>query len=533
VVIVVDQLRPDYLDRFVGLFLPPGQGGGDAGGFRYLRERGANFSDARHRFFPTLTGPAHALILTGGYPCKTGIIGNDWFSRPGRASVYCVEDPATAPVGGGPGSKAGPMSPHNLLSTTVGDELKMATGGVAKVVSLSLKDRAAILLGGREADAALWFDDSTGRWVSSAFYCKNGALPAWAEEINARRVPDARFGQTWTPSLPEEALRRTRRPPATLALPVPHRLGSSFPHRVDGGLLAPGPAFYKAFTLTPWANDFVFETARAGVLAEGMGQDETPDLLALNLSPNDYVGHAFGPNSPEVMACAVETDRQLSEFFRFLHRTVPGGLDSVTLALTSDHGVAPIPEEMRAMGFHAGRILETDIEKVAETALDARFGAQDWVLKYVDFSLYLDDLAIAASGQDPEKVRVAAARALSGVEGIYAAYPREQVEQGRLGGTDLATLIYRGFHPGRSGDVLVVTEQLWFTEEAPRKHATTHGSPHVYDTAVPLLLAGFGIRPGVYRDPVCPSGLAPTLCALLGIGPPSACDGVLLAPALK
>jgi predicted AlkP superfamily pyrophosphatase or phosphodiesterase len=302
---------------------------------------------------------------------------------------------------------------------------------------------------------------------------------------------------------------------------------------VDGGEKAPGPKFYKAFVRAPWSNEYVLETARAAVQAEQLGQDSIPDLLAINLSTNDYIGHEYGPDSPEVMDCTVQTDRQLADFFRFLQRTVPGGFAQVTLALTADHGVAPVPEEMQARGFHAGRILDADLETTADAALDARLGAGDWVLKYVEPYLYLNENTMAAASLDPEVAQKIAARAVAALDGVYYAYPRVQIEEGRLGDTDLASHLMKGFYPKLAGDVLVVTEALWFTEESPHKYTTTHGSPYAYDTKVPLLLAGFGLRPGVYWETVCPADLAPTLCSLLGIDLPSACDGVPLVSALQ
>lgn len=527
VVVVVDQLRPDYLDRFSDLFRPAGRGA-TAGGFRFLQERGADFPRARYRHFPLFTGPGHAVVLTGGYPYKTGIIGNDWYSKAAHAGVYCVGDPTVTVIGAGPGSKSKPMSPANFRSTTVGDELKLATGGAAKVVSLSLKDRAAILLGGHMADSALWFDESTGNFISSSFYCKTGQLPKWTQDLNAQRLPDKYFGRTWAMSLPAAAYARQASPRPPQSVPIPFGVGATFPHRIDGGLTAPGPDFYKALDETPYANDVVLQAAETAVAAEGLGQDETPDLLAVNLSPNDYAGHVYGPDSPEILDITAQTDRQLSDFFRFLNRTVPGGLDNVTIALTADHGVAPMPEEMTARGFSAGRLLEADMEKAADAALDARFGPADWVGKFVKPYLYLNDAAIAASKADPAAVRRVAADALAAFDGVYAAYTSDQVAEGRLPGTDLANHIYNGFYPKRAGDVVVVTDTGWFTEQPAFEHNTTHGTVYAYDTEVPLLLEGFGIKAGVHHESVSPADLAPTLSTLLGLVSPSACDGTVL-----
>ncbi|BCM93802.1 alkaline phosphatase PhoV [Abditibacteriota bacterium] len=531
--IVVDQLRADYLDRFDDLFLPPGRGQ-SVGGFRFLRERGADFAAARYPHFPLFTAPGHAIVSTGGYPYKTGIVGNDWFDKTTRAPMYSVSDPGAKVVADVANSKAKPMSPFNLRSSTVGDELKMATGGRAKVVSLALKDRPSILLGGRLSDATIWFDDSTGHWISSDFYCKTGQLPAWVQGINALQTPRKDFGQNWTSDLPANLLNRGWKPVGAPPFDHPvYGLGTQFPHPVNGGLSEPRDNFYKAWVLTPWANQFVFDTARQAVQSEGLGRDEVPDLLAFNLSTNDYVGHAFGPDSPEMVDITTQTDRQMAQFFRFLDRTIPGGLANVTIALTADHGVVPIVEDLKAAGFRAGRLEESEITAAAQNALTERFGQGKWILDYVEPSLYLDDDALKAAKVDPEEAQKVAARAIAAVDGVYTAFPRTQIEEGLLPDNDIGMRIAKGYYPKVSGDVLVVTEAYHFIEASPFKNNTTHGTMYSYDTRVPLLLNGFGIHPGIYRDEVSPADIAPSLCQLLGIAYPSACDGKPLATALR
>ena len=494
VVIVVDQLRADYLDRFNDLFLPAGKSGRDAGGFRYLRERGAQFPSARYKHFPLFTAPGHAVVSTGGYPYKTGIVGNEWFDVATGQPMYSVADDSAKVIGDDANSTATPMSPRNLRSSTLGDELKMATGAQAKVVSLALKDRPAILLGGRLSDATIWFDDSTGRWISSDFYCKSGRLPAWVETLNKRELPASKFGQIWDRSFPVAALNRAWKPDAAPPLHTVYGLGAQFPHPVNGGESALGKTYYKAWTLTPWANQFVFATAEQAVNSEELGRDEIPDLLAFNLSTNDYVGHVFGPDSPEVMDVSVQTDRQLSQFFRFLDRAVPGGLNNVTIALTADHGVSPLPEDLEAAGFRAGRIEATDIISAAQNALTAKFGAAQWVADYAEPTLYLNDEAIEKAGIEPEAAQNIAARAIAKLEGVYSTYTRAQIERGLLPHNDIGERLAKGFHPKVSGDVMVITQSNYFIEAAPFKNNTTHGTVYSYDTQVPMLFAGAGIR---------------------------------------
>ena len=545
VVISIDQFRADYLRRLTDLYLPAQQGNGKVGGFRYLMTQGSYFVDARYNHVPTFTGPGHAVILTGGSPYKTGIVSNDWFDKATNAPVYCVDDPRQKVVGAAPGSTAKPMGPLHLRSTTVGDELKLATGGAAKVVTISLKDRAAILLGGHTQDVSLWYDDMGGRWISSTAYCKDGKLPTWVEAVNSEAIPEKSFGTTWTPSVSAEALARTIAPNLPLQN-EPYSMGRVFPHTIGKDKVK---ANYRAFTLTPAANAFVFNTAKRAVTAEHLGQHgNTPDLLALNLATNDYVGHAFGPYSPEALDVTVQTDRLLADFLNFLQTTVPGGLKEVVFVLTADHGVVPIVENLQERDITAGRILDSSVAAAAQKALVAAFGVGEWIGKgadgktvggYVEPYVYLNDAAMdqaIASGKATSHAQIeeAAARAITALPGIYACYTRTQITEGRLPLTEIARRVTQGFYPKVSGDIFVVSEAMYFTDPGtPGPYITTHGSPYAYDIHVPILISGMGVRPGVWPELVSPADIAPTLCALLGIELPSACDGTILKSALK
>jgi hypothetical protein len=432
------------------------------------------------------------------------------------------------------------MGPKHLLSTTVGDELKLATNDAAKVVTLALKDRAAILLGGHAQDLSIWFDDRDGRWISSTAFARDGKLPAWVEAINAQAIPDRALGTSWTPSVPAAVLARTIAP--ALSAQQARGFGVGFPHTVGSEKTAPN---YLLFTWTPAANAFVFETARQAIAAEKLGQRGSSDLLAMNLSTNDYVGHVFGPYSPEVLDLTVQTDRELAGFLAFLDCTVPGGLAEVLVVLTSDHGVAPIPEDLQARDIPAGRLAANDLLATVNQALTATFGAGPWtgngadgkpVGSFLDPNLYLSEAAIAdalKSGRagSREQIEAVAARALSALPGVYVAYTRSQLEQGRVPATDVAQRVASGFHPKLSGDVIVVAEPGFYTGIGGV--STSHGSPWAYDGNVPILVAGPGIRNGVWSDPVTPADIAPTLSLLLGIAAPSGSNGQILRPALR
>jgi predicted AlkP superfamily pyrophosphatase or phosphodiesterase len=579
VVISIDQFRGDYLTRFADLWLPavgvagaPGQETpGKVGGFRYLMEHGAYFTDARHDHYPLFTGPGHAVLLTGAPPYKSGIVGNAWYDRELGRRRYCVEDDASplvgvagtagetsetgaagtagamgatrvagasrATLGAARASTAAPamtggaartgVSPATLRVSTVGDELKMATGGRARVWGLALKDRAAVLLAGRLADGALWFDDASGAWISSRYYRPDGTLPPWVAAWNAERHADAWFGKEWTLSVPAAALARAWTPGGRWAAPPSH-LGAAFPHRVDGGAAGPGKDYYNALATTPFGNDFTLEMARELVRRERLGQGEVPDLLAINLSSNDYLGHAYGPDSPEVLDAAVRTDAQLAAFFAFLDQAVPGGLGRVLIALSADHGVAPVPGAAREAKLPAGAYDEDAVATAAERALQAAYGPGKWVTALVESNLYLDLAALDAHQVPHAAAEDLAAAAVGRLPGIYAAYGRTRILEGRLPRTDLADRLERSFHPRLSGDVVLVSEPFW----VPGKlSGTTHGTPYAYDTQVPLLLAGPGIRPGRYAARASTLDLAPTLADLLGLLPPAGSEGRILAEA--
>ena len=527
VVVSIDQFRADYLERFRDLYLPV-PAAGKPGGFRWLMERGAYHLDARHDHFHLYTGPGHAVLLTGAPPYLSGIVGNSWWDREKKTERYCMDDP-DSPVIGSVAARKG-VSPKSLLVSTVGDELKMATGGRAKVWGLGFKDRAAMLMAGHLADGVLWLDDESGRWISSRYYFKDGKLPGWVEAWNARRPMDAWFGKSWTPMVPASAYRRAWTAGGAHADPAAG-LGMSFPHKVDGGLTAPGKAYYRAFTETSYANGYVFDSALEIVVREHLGQDEVPDILAINLSTNDYVGHSFGPDSPEVIDVSVATDRQLAAFLQALVAAVPGGLGSVTFVLSADHGVAPNAMAMKEAGFEAGVYDEEALRRTAEEALDRELGAADWTAAIVEGELYLDHATIDAKKVPLERAQAIAAAALAGAPGVYDAVTSARIQAGALPPTVLSRRIAESWNPDRSGDVVIVPAPYW-TEKWAEKGAT-HGSPYAYDTRVPMVFAGAGIRPGRRPEPVTTLDIAPTLATLLGVLCPSGCEGRVLGEDLK
>jgi len=516
----IDQFRADYSERFAPYYLPA-KSGGKVGGFRFLMETGARYLDAHHNHVPTATGPGHATLMTGSEPAIDGIIGNDWFDRATNKPVYCVDDSSVRTVGG----TSKPMSARNLKVTTVGDELKLATGGRSKVVGISYKDRAAILMAGHAADTVIWFDSSNGNWESSSFFFPDGYLPEWVQKINGDRLVDKYHGQSWEPLLPNDAYALTKKNPGEKSTseskPFSHLLSSAS---------TPDKAYYSMLTTSGQGQEYLIRTVEKAVEAEKLGQHDVPDILVVNLATNDYVGHRYGPNSPEVMDISVRTDRLLSELFNDLDRQV--GIDNVDIVVTADHGVLPVPEESGGTYRTSSIRVKNSPEHHVAAALAKAYGEGEWLCGdgLYEQNLFLNHATIDAKGLKLEDVENTAAKAAMESDGVFAAFTRTQIMNNRLPQWDWTKLVLNGYHPRMGGDVMVL--------EAPgvlygSGTGTSHGSTWAYDSHVPLLLRGPGIAKGVYGRRVHTADIASTLCHLLGIEYPTGNIGEPLIEALR
>ncbi len=503
VVISIDQFRGDFVERFGDNYLPA-RAGGKLGGFKFLTETGAHYADAHHNHVPTATGPGHATLLTGSEPFLSGIAGNDWFNRKTGKRMYCVEDPTVQTVGG----TSAPMSPRNLKVTTVGDELKMATNGRSKVVGIAFKDRASILMAGHAADTVIWFDAKGGNWVTSTFYASK--LPDWVTKINDEKVTVATDGKKWEPLLPNDAYKNSRIVPFATA----PKSGPLFSHALNG---TGGP-----FTTSSFGNEFVFKTVESALDAEALGKHETTDILVMNLSTNDYVGHAYGPNSPEVMDISIRTDRLLSGLFNALDKRL--GIDNVQIVLTGDHGVIPIVEESNKV-YRTGveRVLESPINKAVVAAFTKAHGEGKWLASGADeMYLYLNHELLQEKGISLVDAENLAAKAVRAVPGVFTAFTRTQVLEGRLPKWEFSTLISNGYNEIYGGDVIMFLNPGNY---AGGGTGTGHGAPWKYDSHVPILMRGPGIAKGRFTRTVATADIAPTLSILLGLTAPTGSVG--------
>lgn len=522
VVLTIDQFRGDYLERFREHFVP--------GGFRLLLEGGANFTDCRYRHAVTKTACGHAVVLTGVHANHNGIVNNAWTDRDTLKRVNCIED-STVQILGRPQSRGGVRlpsasavagaSPRRLLASTVGDELKLRRGQ-SKVIGISNKDRSAILLAGKLADAAYWMDKGT--MVSSTHYMK--ALPEWVSAFNAAGRVETYFGQTWDRLLPAAIYDRVQGPDDMPGEFGEHGMGQTFPRVVNGGAATITSAFYEAFEGAPFKSEVLLDFARAAVEHENLGRRGHTDVLCLSFSTNDVVGHNYGPDSHEVMDITLRTDRMMAEFFAFLDERV--GLKNCTIVFTADHGIPPLPERVKAAGsmLSAGRIDNGALLKTCEEALNGAFGplaaGRRWLLVDENWLFFQRDV-LQEKGVASAAAEKVVRDALMTVEFVEAAYTRTDLNAGTIVGPH-AEGVLLSHHGARSGDVYYHMKPFW----VDRKTGTNHGTPYVYDVHVPLLWFGVGVKPGVYGQRVGVDDIAPTLSRLLGLLAPPLSQGRVL-----
>jgi predicted AlkP superfamily pyrophosphatase or phosphodiesterase len=494
----IDQGCAQYLDRFRPVL---------RGGLLFLLERGVIFKETHHAHANTVTAPGHTSLSTGLFPSRSGIVGNDWYDRDEGRWVYAVED-RRSPLLSIAGREAKVpevlgRSPRRLQGTSLGDWMK-GLFRKAKVYSLGGKDRSAVLMGGKRADGAFWFDGETGQWVTSRYYMRE--YPAWAEEFHGRRLADGYFGRTWEAvPVAEDLLSAMKIEPSGAGAK-----DSGIPKVLGRGTLSEDSGFYHALFETPFLESYLLAFAEALVRGEGLGEDEATDLLALGFSSIDSVGHGYGPNSREILDAILRLDRDLGAFFGFLDRTI--GLERVGMALSADHGVAPLPEYQARHGLPGGRIAQSTL------ACAAGAGKPGWFVA----PLHFDEEALAKENLKREAAETLVAKEISGCPGVERVVTRSEIESANGDGVDPLLQFRRSFYRGRSPDFFVLFEEGLIDEA----RGTTHGSPYKYDTHVPGIVVWPGIAPRIRSEPIATVDLPVTIAALLGIEPPDDVDGI-------
>ena len=519
VVISIDQFRGDYLAKYGPYF--------GEGGFKRLLAGGTHFANSRHRHSITQTAPGHATILTGTFAHVHGVTANEWLDRETWEQVNSVEDRASPLVGIAP-AELGPVaagnpaktgrSPRTLHAETVGDRLKAKYGDRAKVFAASNKDRSAILLGGRKADAAYW--DENGRMVTSRYY--RDALPAWVEAFNAERRVHATFGQTWDRLREPAIYEQLQGPDDEPAESDTVGLGRTFPRRITGGRETLGPAFFTAYDNTPFAAEFLGAFVERAIVVEKLGQRGVTDLLGVSFSSIDAAGHTFGPDSHEVMDAVLRMDRTIASLLACLDREV--GLARCVIVLTADHGVAPLPERVLAKNpaASAGRVKIADVDAAAKQALDAAYGAlpkgESWFTRD-NAGYHLRPAALQAKNVTAAAAAKTLKAALEALPFMAEVYTREELSGPADDGDGLQTLMRRSYRAANDRDVVFAVKPNFLTKAGG---GSSHGVPYDYDQHVPQLYFGVGVPQGVTRtEPVGVDAIAPTLAKLLGLEPPA------------
>ena len=476
VAIIVDQFRYDYMTRFDLAYQD---------GLRKLHDHGAFFTDAHEAHFPTVTAVGHAAFLTGSTPAVDGIVGNDWYDRETGKPVTSVSDDATKLVGGSGGAGS---SPRRLVASTLGDEIKAIGAADTEVIGISLKDRAAILPAGHAANAAYWFDHESGQFVTSTYYMKD--LPGWVQAFNKSDAANKYASAKWA---------SFKTLPAVLGKP-----------------------YYEAMIATPYGNDMLEAFTEEAIKQELLGRHSGTDVLTVSFSSNDLLGHQVGPDAPEVRDMCLQTDRVLGRLLRAVEDAAGAG--NYVVVFTSDHGVAPKPEELTKHGIPAGRFSRDQVYQAIEAALTEKYGPGKWIVGNAELSPYLNRDLLREKHAVLSEAEEIAADAVRKLPYIFRVYTSAQLEHERVSDDPIGRLIERGYYRGRSADLFIVQKPYWLAS----KDGTSHGTPFSYDTHVPVIFLGRGIRPGRYDENVRTADIAPTLAALLGVNTPSGSVGRIL-----
>jgi predicted AlkP superfamily pyrophosphatase or phosphodiesterase len=507
--IVVDQMRWDYLYRFNDRFV--------ADGFKRMLNQGFSCENTFIPYTPTYTAAGHTSVYTGSVPAINGIIGNFWYRRDLKRNWYCTDDTTVSAVGSS--SVAGKMSPRNMLTTTITDELRLATNFQSKSIGVALKDRGSILPAGHSG-MAYWFDNATGGWITSTYYRND--LPNWVKNINDKKLPDHYLQQNWNTLYPINTYRQSTADDKAYESTI-NGEDNTFPHLTAGISVNK----YESFRQTPGGNTFTVDMAKAAVEGEQLGQRGVTDFLAVSFSSPDYIGHAFGPNSIEVEDTYLRLDRDLSGFFRYLDTKI--GKGQYLVFLTADHAVAHVPAFMKENKLPGGSFDDAAVRKWLNEAAEKKFGIKQPLEMVINYQLYFDYAALEAAKIDRDDFKSWALDELKHHPAIMTAFDLQEIPE-TPAPEKIRNMVENGFNQKLSGDIQFVFNPGWFDGW---DKGTTHGSWNPYDSHIPLLWYGWKIRPGKTNRETYMTDIAPTLAAMLRIQMPNGSVGHVIEEVTK
>ncbi|TCD04365.1 alkaline phosphatase family protein [Pedobacter frigidisoli] len=493
--LVVDQMRWDYLYRYYNRYTN--------GGFKRLVHEGFSVENTFIPYTPTYTACGHTCIYTGSVPAVHGIIGNDWYDPETKKNVYCTEDSTVSTVGSTP-SAEGNMSPKNMLTTTITDELRLATNFKGKVLGISLKDRGSILPAGHAANAAYWYQGSTGNWITSTYYMKE--VPTWVADYNKLKLANKFYAKNWETLYPLNTYVNS-----TADEKVYEGKTSTFPHQLTQNI----DKNFDAIRSTPYGNTITLDLAKLAILSEDLGKDNITDFLAVSCSATDYVGHGYGPNSIEAEDTYLRLDKDFEEFFNYLDKQV--GKGNYTIFLTADHGAAHVPGFMKENNLPAGVVSDRDIANKLNAFLNDKFKVNNVVLKSMNNQIIFDHNKTDNGTVSFDVIKSASVEFLKRLDGFQNAVDISKIAQTTLQEIQ-KMMITNGYNARRSGDIYYVLQPNWFNGG---NTGTTHGNWNPYDSHIPLVFMGWGIKQGATNKTHYMTDIAPTLAALLHIQMPS------------
>lgn len=510
--LVVDQMRWDYLYRYYDRY--------QTGGFKRLLNEGFTCENTNIDYIPTVTAAGHTCIYTGSVPAIHGIAGNDFIIQATGKSMYCTDDSTVSAVGST--SKAGQMSPRNLLVTTVTDELRLATNFKSKVIGIALKDRGGILPAGHSANAAYWFDDASGNWISSTYYMSD--LPAWAKKFNDQKIPEKYLKQDWNPlypintylqSAPDNSAKYEGKFAGTTTPTLPVKTSELYNGRM--GMIRS----------TPFGNTMTLDLAKAAIEGEQLGKNTVTDFLAVSLSSTDYVGHQFGPNSVEAEDTYLRLDKDLASFFSYLDATV--GKGNYSVFLSADHGAAHNTNFLKDHNIPAGLWDDATTAKEMNAMLEDKYKVKNLVISMDNYQVNFSNAAIKKEGLNEDAIKLDCIQYLQKQPAIAFAVDMQKAQTANLP-EELRSRIINGYNVEHSGVIQIILKPGWFSGHGTT--GTTHGTWNPYDTHIPLVFMGWGIKHGSLTRQTHMTDIAPTVASLLHIQAPNGNIGKTISEVL-
>ncbi len=510
--IVVDQMRWDYLYRYYDRF--------GSGGFKRMLNGGFSCENTLMNHLPSVTGVGHAIVYSGAIPAVNGIAGNEWVEQFTGKSLYCTFDSTVQPVGAA-SAVDGRMSPRNLLVTTIGDELRMATNLESKVIAISLKDRASVLPGGHMANAAYWFDDASANFISSTYYMDS--LPNWVIAFNKKRRVDALIEKGWSPIYPMNSYKASDPDTAWYEGLFPGEKNSGFPHNLKEIYTRTKSAFRNS----PFGNTLTLEFVKEAMNAYQLGKGKSTDMLAINFASTDHAGHFFGVNSMEIEDVYLRLDKELAELFQLLDEKVGRGqwLSFLTADHGASHAVGYLKKNRIPSEYYQTRVMMDTLNKI----LEEKYKLRPLILSINNNQLNFDQQRILMMKLDYEGIKKTSVEFLQRYPGVMFAVDVSNIGLAPIP-QKLKTMIINGYHFKRSGGVEYIMSPAW---SSGGRTGTGHGSWYPYDTHIPLLWYGWNIKPGKLNRETYMSDIAPTLAAMLRVQVPNGSTGDVISEVMK